>query len=175
MDLFATALLDAVPGRPALAVGHSMGAFILAAALSRLEPERVVYIDTPFGPSRADIDADALSSAYAAARSRRTLERLRQQRPDWKERDRTVEAEAAQLFDVPTAVSLLASAAGQDYTPPANVPSLMIRSDPSRNVPPEAIARLEQRGLLVRSVPGADHSVWYGHHEEFMRALDGWI
>jgi len=30
-------------------------------------------------------------------------------------------------------------------------------------------------GFEVRSVPGAGHSIWYGHFAEFMDALEGWI
>ncbi|MFI6934007.1 alpha/beta fold hydrolase [Streptomyces sp. NPDC050287] len=175
LDGFVTALLKSVPAAPALAIGHSMGAFVLASALDRLAPERVVYVDTPFGPSRADFDPPTLTAAYTKAKERRTLDALDRHEPGWQQRDRVVEARAAEQFDVATSVSLLASVAGTDFAPPEHVPSLMIRPEPSRFVPPAAVEQLTARGVQVRSVEGAGHITWYGHHAEFMTALDGWL
>jgi pimeloyl-ACP methyl ester carboxylesterase len=176
IETFAAAILGAVPHGPALAIGHSMGSFALAAALGRLRPQRVVYVDTPFGPSRNDVDADALAAMYRKAKARRTLESLEQREgAGWLARDRAVEAEAAELFDVDTSVSLLLSAGGKDYTPVVEVPSLMIRPGSSRFVPDEALPGLQGLGMDVRTVQGAGHSVWYGRHEAFMAALDDWL
>ncbi|WP_410792093.1 alpha/beta fold hydrolase [Kribbella sp. C-35] len=55
------------------------------------------------------------------------------------------------------------------------VPSLVVRADPSRYVSPERARELEEMGFWVRSVPGAGHSVWYGHLDEFMEVLDEWL
>ncbi|MBL1084114.1 alpha/beta hydrolase [Streptomyces actinomycinicus] len=172
---FVTALLESVPAAPALAVGHSMGAFVLASALDRLAPGRVVYVDTPFGPSRSDFTPEALTEAYTKAKARRTLDALGRQEPGWQQQDRVVEARAAEQFDVATSVSLLASVAGMDFAPPEHLPSLMIHPEPSRFVPPAVAERLTARGIRVRSVAGAGHSTWYGHHTAFMAALDGWL
>lgn len=38
MNTFVTSLLTSVPSAPELAVGHSMGAFVLAAAVEQLAP-----------------------------------------------------------------------------------------------------------------------------------------
>ncbi|MFF4417436.1 hypothetical protein ACFYY8_33345 [Streptosporangium sp. NPDC001559] len=91
------------------------------------------------------------------------------------ERDIAVEADAAKLFDVAMTVSLHAARGGPDDTPPLVVPSLMIRAEPSRYISQEAADHLRAGGFEVRSVTGAGHSVWYGRHEEFMAALDGWV
>ncbi|MFF5183955.1 alpha/beta fold hydrolase [Streptomyces sp. NPDC000345] len=175
LDDFTAALAESVPAAPDLAVGHSMGAFVLASALDRIAPRRVVYVDTPFGPSRLDADPQTLTAVYAKAKARRTLDALDRQEPGWRRYDREVEARAAEQFDVATSVSLFASVAGRGFAPPAHVPSLMVRPEPSRFVPPEAVESLRRQGVEVRSVEGAGHLTWYGHHEAFMAAVDGWL
>ncbi|GHA31777.1 alpha/beta hydrolase [Streptomyces spiroverticillatus] len=174
LDAFVAALLASVPGTPALAVGHSMGSFVLASALEHLAPERVVYVDTPFGPSRSDFDPQSLTASYEKAKARRTLDALDRQEPAWRPEDREAEAGAAEQFDVATSVSLLASVAGQEFVPPP-LPTLVVRPEPSRFVPPAAVESLRARGIEVRSVEGAGHLTWYGHHGAFMAALDGWL
>jgi pimeloyl-ACP methyl ester carboxylesterase len=166
-------LLASVPTEPDLAIGHSRGGSVLAAAATQLRPRRAVYVDTPFAVAKHS-DPEALASDLAAAKQRRTLEYLRRERSWWTEADRVADADAARLFDVATSVSMPMSAAGMDLTPPATR-SLMVVADPSDYVGPTEIERLTALGFEVRSVTGAGHSIWYGHFEEFMAALDGWI
>ncbi|MFF1923606.1 alpha/beta fold hydrolase [Streptomyces sp. NPDC058221] len=175
MDTFVSSFLKSVPSAPALAVGHSMGAFVLAAAVEQLAPERVAYVDTPFGPSRGDADPQMLTAVYDKAKARRTLDALDRQEPGWQQQDRAVEALAAEQFDVATSVSLFVSVAGLEFAPPAHVPTLVIRPEPSRFVPPEAVASLQDRGIPVRSIEGAGHITWYGRHAAFMAVLDDWL
>jgi pimeloyl-ACP methyl ester carboxylesterase len=173
LDGAVDALLRSVPAGPALAIGHSRGGSMLAAAVDRLRPARAVYVDTPFvvAPHR---DPAELTGLHAANQRQRTLEYLRSERSWWSETDREVDADATTLFDVPTTVSISMSAAGRDLTPTAEIPSLMVRAEPSAYVPPEEVDRLRRLGFEVRSVPRAGHSVWYGHFDEFMSTLDGW-
>jgi pimeloyl-ACP methyl ester carboxylesterase len=176
VDSFVAALLDTVPAETTIAMGHSMGGSILAAAVDRLRPQCAVYIDTPFGATNArNLDTAALAATYTASKRRRTLENLCRDRSWWSETDMAVEVEAARSFDVATAVALSASAVGRDFTPRGAIPSLMIRAEPSDHVSPTDVARLEAAGFEVRSIPGAGHSVWYGYFPQFMAALEGWI
>ncbi|WP_083958169.1 alpha/beta fold hydrolase [Herbidospora mongoliensis] len=158
VERMALELFQAVPAEIDLAIAHSMGSFILGTALTA---ERVVYVDTPAGPSHT-IPEDALRSTYVKAKAKRTLATLTDRHPDWHEVDREVEAEAAKHFDVETAVALLLNAAGKDFTPPQQ--GLVIRPEGSRFVPEET------EGAIT--IKGADHHVWYGHHDEFMKAVD---
>ncbi|TCC61201.1 hypothetical protein E0H73_18320 [Kribbella pittospori] len=59
--------------------------------------------------------------------------------------------------------------------PTAEIPSLVVRAEPSRYVSTARAAELTALGFEVRSVPGAGHSIWYSHFSEFMSALVGWI
>jgi pimeloyl-ACP methyl ester carboxylesterase len=175
-ELFATSVLESVPASPALAIGHSMGGSILAAAVERLRPQRAVYVDLPFASTfTPPVDTVALAAETEASKAARTLEYLRANRSWWSEADMITEAESAKLWDVPTAVSLWAAAAGTKFIPTTAIPSLMIRAEPSLYVSPEFAEQLRALGFAVRSVPGAGHSVWYGFFDEFMAALDSWI
>jgi pimeloyl-ACP methyl ester carboxylesterase len=174
LDLFASSVVETVGVRPALAVGHSLGGVVLAEALPALGPSRAVYVDIPL--ANGSTGSEDLASKFEAGRAERTVEKLRVTRPAWSEKDREVEAEAARRFDVATAVALEVSCAMQPpvQPPSAEIPSLVIHADPSRFVSPARAAELRTLGFEVRSVPAAGHSIWYGHFDEFMAALEGW-
>lgn len=169
-------LLRTVPAAPDLAIGHSLGGVTLAAAVERLRPGRAVYVDPP---QRLDGGGRGLEAAVAYLEGRRDTrdpEALCRDRPWWPELDRRNETEAARRWDTTFTAHLLASAVGRDLAPPAVVPSLLIRADPSEYVPDDAaVARLTSTGITVRTVPGAGHTVWYGRVPAFLDALDGWI
>jgi pimeloyl-ACP methyl ester carboxylesterase len=167
-------VLDALPGAPALAIGHSMGGIMLAAIAERLEPWGAVYVDAPFVVP-AFGNRLFLTATYKMVKRERTVEALRRDRPGWTERDREVSVEAAGLWDVGTAVDLCLDASGRDVTPDPAVPSLLVLADPSEYVPPGDADRLAAAGFEVRVVPGAGHDVWYGNFDRFMTALDGWV
>ena len=179
LGTYAESLLESVPNKPALALGHSLGAMVVAASLPRLHPGRVVYVDVPFQALDADDhrqDAAALTAAFEKSKAARTAARLATTRPWWKPGDCDVEDEAARLFDVPTAVTLeLATDREAIAAPSTSVPSLLIHADPSAFVSAERIAELHDLGFDVRGVQGAGHSVWYGFFDEFMRALGEWL
>jgi pimeloyl-ACP methyl ester carboxylesterase len=176
-DQFVAALLRSVPARPALAIGHSLGGLVLASAESVLLPGRAVYVDIDFGPFTvlSEDDITRYTATLAESKSERTLSYLARERPWWSEQDRIVEARATELFDPGTSVSWRVSLGGAEMTPKPCCPSLMVRADPSQCVSPQLALQLEERGFTVRSIAGAGHSVWYGHFDEFLSALDGWI
>jgi pimeloyl-ACP methyl ester carboxylesterase len=183
METFVQTVLDVVDVQPALAIGHSLGAIVLAHALSQLRPERVVYVDVPLdGPSGPPPPVEELRERLASARATRTEPHLRATRPAWSAEDCRMEAEAAARFDIETAVSLERSYRGEAAerpsappTAPPVVPSLVIRADPSRYVSPERARELENLGFHVRAMPGAGHCVWYGRLDDFLGVLDGWM
>ncbi|MEV3970643.1 alpha/beta hydrolase [Streptomyces sp. NPDC050698] len=173
VESFVAALVHSVSAAPALAIGHSMGGVILAAAAGRLRPERAVYVDTTF-EGDSDPDRATLTRWYATAKKERTLEYLLRERSWWSEQDMASEVEAVKSFDVATAVSLCLSSAGRDFTPATDVPSLVVRAHPSRYVTPDVAASMLAQGFTVRSVAGAGHCVWFGFFDAFMESLDGW-
>ena len=180
MNAFVDSLVESLPPRPALAIGQSLGAMVIAGALERLEPARAVYVDIPFEPVDSDgaqpRDADTLTALFERVRADRTASRLAQSRTWWKQRDCEVEEEAARLFDVPSAVALELAEDWDDITPPAvAIPSLVIHADPSEYVSATRVQELRSLGFTVHGVKGAGHSVWYGFFDEYMAALDAWL
>jgi len=154
-------------GAPALAIGHSFGGLVLAAAAKELRPELAAYVDAPFRSRGGWNRAEALAE-YEQDRQERTYERLRARRPQYGEHDYIVEARAAERFDPVSAASIAASAGG-DWPPSAG--SIVIRPEPSDYVDAEFAAALAEHGVQVRSILGAAHSVWYSHFDEFLAAL----
>jgi pimeloyl-ACP methyl ester carboxylesterase len=100
VEMAVTSLLESVPGEPELAIGHSRGGSVLAAAAMQLRPRRAVYVETPFVVA-GHSDPEALTAALTAAQQERTLEYLRRERSWWTEDDRVAEAGAARLLTWP--------------------------------------------------------------------------
>jgi pimeloyl-ACP methyl ester carboxylesterase len=155
------------PQPPAVAIGHSFGGAVLAAAASDLRPELAVYIDAPFA-GRGGHDFAEVAEEYEHDRKQRTVRKLRESRPHYSERDCEVEATAADRFD-PFTAAAVASAGGGAWAPMPG--SIVIRADPRNYVSDSEADALRQRGVTVRSIPGAAHSIWFSHFDEFIAAL----
>ncbi|MCP4967073.1 MAG: alpha/beta hydrolase [bacterium] len=166
-------IIDLCPD-PELAIGQSLGGLILAHGAHGLGVERAVFVDTPLRlpPSRPREETMQL---LKDAKAQRTLSWLQEHRSHWSDRDRQIEADAAERFDVATSLSLVGSLRGMDHPPPSGIRSLAILPDPSEHVPSDDVAQLREAGVEVRQIPGAGHTVWYGHVPQFLDALDGWL
>lgn len=160
------------PAPPALVIGHSFGGLVLAAAVDALRPARAIYVDAPTR-ARGGWDREVVRTGYEADKAARTYQGLRSNKPHYTEQDCQVEADAADRFDVETAVELAASAGGS-WTPAAPLLSMMIRANPSDYISDEDAAILEGRGVQVHDVEGAAHTVWYSHFDAFMKSIDDW-
>jgi pimeloyl-ACP methyl ester carboxylesterase len=177
VDNVVGSLLAAVEPRPALAVGFSLGGLILSAAVDRLRPQRAVYVDIPLGAATVKPGRAELLAGFTADRDATTVDNLRTVRPWWSAAETASEVEAAAQWDVPTAVALWASVLDHDFTPPTvdgtvTTPSLMVHADPSDSVRPDHLSGLAARGVRLHAVPGAGHTIWYGHLAEFLAAID---
>lgn len=156
------------PDRPIVAMGHSYGGTVLAAAADRLLLGTAVYVDTT-GAFTGGADRDALIAQYASdRRSRQNATWLRETRPFYSEMDAFVEARAADRFDPVTAASI-SSGADVEHLPAPG--SILLRADPSRFVTDADAERFAAQGIDVRTIPGAAHTVWFSHFDEFVAAL----
>lgn len=153
---------------PALAIGFSMGGQVLAAAAERMRPGRAVYVDSPF-TARGGWDRDEVLADYESSKRARTYDYLRSSRQHYSDTDCEVEARAAERFDPATWAAVSAGPGGRWMPAPG---SLVIRADPSEYVSDELAAALRADGVEVVDIPGAAHSVWYSHYNEFMAALE---
>ncbi len=173
VDAVASTLAEVDAAAPALAIGHSYGGTVLAAGVCEIDESRAIYVDAPT-ISRGGWDFDETVAEYAESRASRTYLQLRERRSHYSDHDCEVEARAAEEFD-PATAARLAVGTGGDWTPSAPPASLLVRARPSDYVSDEAADLLRSRGVEVRDIPGAAHSVWYSHFDEFMAAIDDYI
>lgn len=169
-EAMADALAEAVPERPALALGHSLGALLLAYALDRLEPERVVYVDPAWAAAPPEV-ATAMTAALRAQKDW-DLEQIRKALPRWEQPAQVGKLSALERWDPAT----LGSFEGfTGYAPPAPArPTLIVLADPSHNIPPARAEELRAEGFEVRVVADTGHVVHNEDFEGFLTALDGW-
>lgn len=168
IDSFADAVLDSVPPRPALAVGHSMGGMVLAVAADRLGAGHAAYLD--IGLTTAPLQDDPLPRMQAG-RELRTAEWLRAERPWFSEDEVAIEDEAARQWDPATSASFVRSVAGLDLTPRDSAPSSLVMADPSDYVSAAERDRLSGLGFAVHAIAGGRHTLMYGSHDELLAAL----
>lgn len=161
-------LATSAPGARVHAIGHSYGGTVLAAVAERLTLARAVYVDTSCAFEGGE-DQRALAARYGADRLQRTdPDWLRASRPFYSPTDATVEARAAERFDPMTAASI---SAGPDVAQLPRPGSILVRAVPSGFVTDEAAADFTARGIDVREISGAAHTVWYSHFDEFCQTL----
>ena len=153
--------------KPSLAIGHSFGGLVLCAALSELQPEKAILVDSPLS-TPPGTDPILAREQFELNRRARNYEELRRTRPHYSDQDAHVEAMAAQQFDAETAAALSAAPGGSW---PAPAGTLVIRARPSNFVSDEDANAMRQRGVIVHDIPGASHAVWYSHFDEFMDLL----
>jgi len=160
------ALLAAVPARPALAIGHSLGGLLLGHAVDRLAPERAVYEDPAWLAISHELaeglraEKDWTEADVAAAAPRWSAETLRYK----------MSALAAWDPDTAAAVDELP----EFEAPPATRPSLVLLADPTVMVPESRLEPLRRKGYTVQPVAGAGHSVHHDEYDTFMSTVDEW-
>ncbi|MFG2605964.1 alpha/beta fold hydrolase [Streptomyces sp. NPDC048514] len=165
----ADALVEAVPARPALALGHSLGGLLLALAVPRLRPDRAVYVDPAW--AAAPPDGGAMAQALRAQKDW-DLEQIRQALPHWAAEAQEHKLTALDRWD-PATLASFEGFAGHTPGKPAE-PSLIVLADPSHNIPPQRAEELRADGFEVRTVPGTGHVVHNEDFEGFLSALRDW-
>lgn len=171
VEAWAGDLVESVPAEPELAVGHSLGGLVLAAAADRLRPRRAVYEDPAW--SLPTTGGDEVAERFRA-QHHWTLEQIQAFYPRWELPACEAKLAAVRRWD-PATTALITSGFGRyDPAPPA-IPSLLMLADPSTLIVPERADELEQAGFEVRVVKGAGHVIHNDDFEGFIAALDGWL
>jgi pimeloyl-ACP methyl ester carboxylesterase len=173
-ELMAQDIVDTVPARPELMMGHSLGGLTVSLAIERLDPQRVIYVDPAFSSPAANWFQRALAPAFLRTLARQSAVRIAKRNPRWDPADVAIEVETFKSFDravLPVVVTPSAMRAPEVMA----VPSMVMLSDNSQLVKPALAERLRDEGYEVRIVPGSGHVINRDDHEGFMRALDGWI
>ncbi|MFF7293418.1 alpha/beta fold hydrolase [Microbacterium sp. NPDC008134] len=151
---------------PAAAMGHSYGGTVLAAGAAALDPGLAVFVEAALGFTGGS-DRATLTRQYAEDAAARTVDALRA-RPGYSVAAAEREARAAQLFDPATSASISCGADIDEHPPPG---SIAVIAEPSRFVTGAAATGWQNADIDVRRIPGAAHTPWYGHLDEFVAAL----
>ncbi|WP_285116092.1 alpha/beta hydrolase [Leifsonia sp. fls2-241-R2A-40a] len=173
-DLMAQDIVDTVPVRPELVVGHSLGGLTVSLAIERLDPQRVIYVDPAFSCPAANWFQRMLAPAFLRTLARQSAAAIAKRNPRWDPADVAIEVETFRVFDravLPVVVTPSAMRAPEVMS----VPSMVMLADNSQLVKPELAERLREDGYEVRIVPGSGHVINRDDHDGFMRALEGWI
>ncbi|MBL1108499.1 alpha/beta hydrolase [Streptomyces sp. 5-8] len=170
-ETWADDLVETLPQRPELAIGHSLGAMALAGAVERLAPARAVYCDPAWDLSEKLVEGSAYFAVFKTA-PRGMISGLN---PRWDEADVDLELATLAAWDPATARVLPGIYAVSRTPARAVVPSLVVLAGAGELVRPGMGDEVKRRGFEVRTVEGAGHSLFRDDFDGFMRALDGWI
>lgn len=167
LESMTDAVIAAVPERSALALGHSLGALLLARAVARIGPDRVVYEDPAWGPSGGATMADGLR-----AQKHWNLEQIRAALPRQAPQARQRKLTALARWDT-TTLAVTDGFPGYEPAPPTTE-ALVLLADPSAAVPPPRAEQLRQKGFEVRVIPDTGHVVHNDNFDGFWSALRDW-
>ncbi|WP_072803903.1 alpha/beta fold hydrolase [Rhodococcoides yunnanense] len=168
VEALADAVQGAVPGEPALAVGHSLGGLVLAHAVATLKPAHAVYVDPAWR-----ITPDAAVINFFRSQKTWTLDDVAANFPKWDAGSLERKLVALQKWDV-TILDDLGSFTPADSSTPV-VPSTVVLADPSNLVPPERATELREAGFAVSTVAGAGHVVHIDDLDGFLEAVSAVI
>ncbi|MEU5210652.1 alpha/beta fold hydrolase [Streptomyces sp. NPDC020742] len=171
-ELFADDLVETLPARPEVVIGHSLGGLALALAVERLQPRRAVYSDPAWSLGRVGQAVDPAVFLPFKTAGRAMVKTFN---PRWDETDVDIELATLALWDTGTALALSAERL-LDRTPEKPVvPSLVQIAGRGFLFSDAAAADLACRGFEVRTVPGAGHTIHRDDFDGFMAGLEGWI
>ncbi|MGH3391851.1 MAG: alpha/beta fold hydrolase [Actinomadura sp.] len=165
-------LVKAVPAKPELAVGHSLGGLVLALAADRLRPRRAVYED-PAWTLPATGGGQETAASFRAQHTW-TLEQIRAFYPRWEPPAWEAKLAAVRRWD-PATTEFVTSGFGRYDPAPPTAPAMLMLADPSTLIVPERADELERAGFEVRVVKGAGHVIHNDDYPGFLEALDDWI
>ncbi|WP_243064026.1 alpha/beta fold hydrolase [Humibacter sp. RRB41] len=176
LEQIVRSIAGAVPRRPELAIGHSLGGIALSRLVDLMLPRRAVYIDPAFLGTRlpwwqrlgAPLLFRSLLSRKPAA--------IAASNPRWNDADVAIEAGDYAAFDR-RFLSRFGDGKSMPLSPPERmaVPSLLMLADKSRLVSPVVAERMRALGFEVRVVPGAGHMVHRDDFDGFVTGLSGWV
>lgn len=161
-------------GRPALALGHSLGGLALRCAVDALLPERAVYVDPVWRHRSREVDGfePSMFITFADAATPRLVSQLN---PGWADEDIEVELATLACWDRQTARALTPLGGQSVYPDSPVVPSLIVLPERGSLFDAGETELMRSRGFEIRVVPGAGHTVHRDDLAGFLTALDGWI
>ena len=165
------AVLETVPGQPALAIGHSLGGLVLSRIVETLQPAAAIYSDPGLSVPQERTDQPEDSMAEVAALLSMTEEQLAAANPGMSVEQITADAAGYRRFDPAFMAAVGAPGALRAPSTPATVPSLVLRAEESWTVPDTMARDLVALGFDVRTIAGAGHGIDRDRPAEYLDAI----
>lgn len=160
---FAADLVEVLPSRPDLAVGHSLGALALSTALDRLQPRAVVLVDPPWMQQAGELPTGPASSE----------DEVRAAAPRWSREDVRVDVASTARMDPAVTAALTSELRRGPLAAPVAVGEAHVVVPAAESLlPPASVEALPSLGYRVHVVPGAGHVVHRDAPDAFLDVLD---
>jgi len=166
LEDFAADLVETLPTGADLALGHSLGALVLALAAPALAARRTVLVDPPW---LRRIEEVALDRQLP-----RTPEQLPSETAQWSAEDVAADLSSNALLDPRVGAQLMAVLAGAQPVAPTAPPapgSLVVVPELAPSLPLEAHDLVIALGYAIRTVPGVRHVIHRDDLDGFLDAL----
>lgn len=162
---FADDLVETLPKRMDLLLGHSLGALAVGVAMGRLSPDVAVYVDPPWLQQAAGVELSPAPTDPATVRAAA---------PRWSAADVDVDIRSTRRMDPAVTAGLKAELrSGPVPVPgPARVRSHVLVPEEAPLLPTEAQAQLATQGYLQHHVPATGHVIHRDDLQAFLDLLD---
>jgi pimeloyl-ACP methyl ester carboxylesterase len=167
-------VLDSVPARPDLLIGHSLGALVASKIVDRLDPQRVIYEDPPFLDGKMPLRIRMFFGALNSPVYPITAKRIAKLAPQWDQPDANNAVDAYGLYDRRVLKAVIAHPAWLETPTKMGRPSLVLVAQNDSVMGPVR-GRLEALGFDFRVIPDTGHSVHLDNFDGFMAATDDWL
>jgi pimeloyl-ACP methyl ester carboxylesterase len=173
---FANDVVETLPEGLDAVVGHSLGGTVLWKAVSRLRPNRAVYLDPGFrlGLPGAGLRGTLFWSVPGVALLSIALQGRRIVEPDFAPRERRLIEDARAATDKRMVLQIMKDVSYLGFVPaePAVPSTLVLSGDAAAVVPPVLEHELVALGWDVTHAPELTHSMWLADAPGTWRALE---
>jgi pimeloyl-ACP methyl ester carboxylesterase len=173
---FADDVVETLPSRLHGVVGHSLGGQVLLQAVSRLLPERAIYLDPAFEVPKSPVLAGRANVSEHDDGSPFSPDELATVNPGWGPENVQKALVSHSHWDSSMFEQVMtAMPEAKPVTEPPVVPSLVLLGGDSPLVSPELAQRLRDLGYEVRVQEHAGHNLHLDDVDATVACLDGWL
>lgn len=174
---YAGDLMETVSRPPSVAIGHSLGACVLAEAARELRPAKSILLDPPWSPiddaTAAELFPDLSAIPLMSDEELRRV--LRSDFPRWSDRAIEADIRSWRRWDPATGEAILSTVRNSMPRSRPDSPGLVVVAEDSIVCRPAEQVRALELGYEVRVATGLSHSLFRDDLDGFWRTLDGWV
>jgi pimeloyl-ACP methyl ester carboxylesterase len=167
LSAFLESLLDTIPFKPDLVIGHSLGGLIAALALDALAPRKIIYVEPAWGASNESVEK------FFRPLAGLSLGQVEKMMPTASADIQRSRFQALSDWDVNT-TEITIGFAGLTPAKP-DIPSLIVLADPSMVISGDKEGELKALGFTIVNIQGTGHVVYQDNPVKFMETVEGWL